>query len=266
MIKFKFSPYSTSKQQVHSQCPQKFKFIYIDGIKRFKTSLPLIKGSYIHKVIEHNFDYKVDFELDEIFTKEERLKADKLIKRFEKGLGSKYKDIMAESDLSPIHEERFAWKLSKDSKKLVELCAYWEYSAWLRGALDFQYVVKELENSDDLTAYNIDWKSGKSKVNDRFSKDFGKEQARNYSVYLFLKYPNVKKVISRFVFVEHNNEMERIYYREDLTKLLIEILKETKVIEKDEKYLPNVTKLCDWCDYKDLCSEFSEENKQVIES
>jgi len=89
-------------------------------------------------------------------------------------------------------------------------------------------------------------KSGKDKSED---ETFGIDQSMAYSIYLFLKYPSINTIISKFVFVEHLNEKEIIYTRDKFTEYIKHFYTKTKELEADKFYEPKTGPLCDYCDY-----------------
>lgn len=234
----KFNPYSVSKLGTYNQCPLKFKLNYIEKIRvPFTYNVALYKGSYIHEILEHNYDYDTPFKTNEIFTEQEKEKSKSIVKTFENSdLGIKYKKIALSDEFKSVHEEKFGYKIVNSK---LEICDYWDKECWIRGAIDFQYI-------DGDKVYNIDWKSGKSHATE---KDFGITQSTAYSIFLFLKYPEIDTVVSNFVFVEHSNEKEIIYTRDKFNEYVKYFYDMTKTVEIDEIYKEDVGALCDWCDF-----------------
>ena len=187
----KHSPYSISKLSTYSQCPKKFYLNYIVKQKvPVSKNIALYKGSAIHKILEHKFDYTIDIETNEVFTEEEKTKAINIVKDFEKTeLGQKYKKIMEVA----TSEEDFAFKII-DGK--LELSNFWDKDSWCRGSADMflkrgkQYVI-------------FDYKSGKDKSNE---DSFGIEQGMMYSIVGFIKHPDINNIKAIFCFVEHETE------------------------------------------------------------
>ena len=230
-----FNPYSISKLGTYSHCPKQFEFKYVNKVKvPFTYNVALYKGSYIHKIIEEDYNYDTDFKINETFTAEKKAEARKIVETFEAStLGILYKSKTENA----LHEEKFGIKVQDGS---IVICSYYDKTAWMRGAIDFQY-------TEDGVAYNIDWKSGKNKSND---KDFGIDQSMAYSIYLFLKYPNINVIKSKFVFVEHLDEKEIVYVREKFAEYIKHFYNKTKILEADKFYEPKTGPLCEWCDYE----------------
>ena len=130
----KFSPYSISKFGTYSHCPKQFQFKYINKIKvPFTYNVALYKGSYIHSIIENDYNYNTEFKITETFTAEKKAEARLIVEKFEASdLGVLYKDKKENA----LHEEKFGIKV-EDGK--IVICSYYAKDAWMRGAIDFQF-------------------------------------------------------------------------------------------------------------------------------
>lgn len=257
----KFAPYSISKLGCYGQCPLHFKLKYIDKIKvPFTMNIALYKGNYIHSLIENNYDYSTEFKTNKIFTEEEKEKAKIIVKNFEESkLGIFYKIKSLDKSMNSINEEKFGFKIKDqgvNQKINLELCSYDDKQCWIRGAIDFQYIENNI-------AYNIDWKSGKDRSEER---DYGASQSMAYSIYLLLKYPKIKKVISKFVFVEHLKEKEIVYTRDKLRYYIKYFCKKTNRVENDLIYKEKVSALCNYCDFNNHghCTKYQENEEKSI--
>ena len=234
----KFSPYSVSKLSSYNQCPKQFEFKCINKVKvPFTMNLALYKGSFIHQVIEEDYNYNTKFKTNEIFTEEYKEKAKLIVKTFEESeIGRKYKEIAELKVHNSIYEEKFGIKIVNGT---LEICSYYDKEAWIRGAIDFQYL-------KDLKSYNIDWKSGKDKSED---ETFGIDQSMAYTIYLMLKYPYIDIFISKFVFVEHSTEKEIVYSRDKFKEYVKYFYNKTKKVETDKFYEAKIGPLCSYCDF-----------------
>lgn len=234
-----YSPYSISKLGTYNQCPKKFKFHYIDKVKiPFGMSVALYKGSHIHLILENNFNYNIEFKTNDIYTTEEFNKTIEIVKKFENSdLGKKYKKIIPQANL----EEDFAFNTK------LELVDFKSKDAWIRGSADLYLKIKE-------KAYIWDYKSGKDKSED---ETFGIDQSMAYSIYMFIKYPDVNIVKAIFCFVEHQKEKAIIYKRENIRDYLKHFYNLTKNVENDKSHKANISPLCDYCDFEkfDYCKE-----------
>jgi len=227
-----FAPYSISKIGTYFQCPKKFKLNYIDKIKvPFETNVALVKGSHIHEILEHNFNYETPFSLQKIYTQEDYDKTLEIVKNFETGpLGGLAKNLITNG----VNEENFAFDIEGN------LVGYWDKRAFFRGSADGYLINK-------LLGVIWDWKSGKDKSND---ETFGIDQSKMYAIYLFLKYPEITSVKATFIFVEHNTKKTIEFQKSELENYMNYFKNKTSIVENDTTHRKNVTALCDWCGFK----------------
>jgi len=60
-----------------------------------------------------------------------------------------------------------------------------------------------------------------------------------------------------------NLQLKKVEYDENKVK---DFFNEIKVLEQDETYEKNETKLCDWCDYKEYCQSNEKINYMIKEN
>ena len=59
-----------------------------------------------------------------------------------------------------------------------------------------------------------------------------------------------------------NLQLKKVEYDEDKVKQFFD---EIKILEKDNTFNKNETRLCDWCDYKEYCQSNEEINYMIKE-
>jgi CRISPR/Cas system-associated exonuclease Cas4 (RecB family) len=222
----KFNPYSFSKLESWVGCPHRFKLNYIEKIKLpFEQNVALLRGSYFHHYIETNSE---DFELTEIFTESIKIECNRILNVFlNSDVAKKHLERKGQ------HEEKFAFNHK------LEIVDYNDKTAWLRGAVDYHYIIDNV-----LTL--VDWKSGKYKE-PQFQSD---KQAKLYALFYFLKYPEINEIKASFVYIEHLKENTFTYQRSQLTSIIKEFFNNTKFIELDEEFRKKPSVLCDYCGFK----------------
>jgi hypothetical protein len=220
----KYAPYSFSKLSTHKQCNRKFRYTYIDKLKKdVLKSSALIKGDTIHSILEC-YPEKSNHKLAQQF--------EPIVHNFVKSsLGKKY------LEQASIKEMKFA--LTKD----LQPTEYSKKDAMFRGFIDCICVI-------DKTLNLIDWKTGKYK--DIKYQDF--DQLAFYSIYFFQRYPDISKIKISFVYVEHDDlENDIILERQYLGQYIDQLLTLISNVEEDVQYKKNINKLCHWCDFKTYC-------------
>jgi len=238
-----YNPYSVSKMSLYEHCSYKFKLSYIDKIKtKIKSEFALYKGIYSHKVIENDFNYNIDFKLNEVFTNKDRIKVNKIIKDFENSKIGNYIKNELKNNKTISKEEKFSFN------NKLEICKYFDKTSWIRGAIDLYYLKENI-------IYCIDYKTGKDKSRD---SEFGIKQSKIYAIYLFIKFPEIEIIKSSFLFIEHENKKKTIIYnKKDFKKYIKDIFKITKEIESDKIFKETIGPLCDYCDFfkENICKK-----------
>lgn len=226
----KYSPYSFSKIDSYSSCPRKFKYSYIEKIKVDKEQAHLLKGKYIHNILERYRNPDIDSiepeSLDIPLESKEAYK--ELTASF---IGSQTGQEYVNGDC--IGREI---KLSFNSK--LEMCDYWDEQCLFRGSID------RLNKIDDETLLAIDWKTGKYDP-----KRLTKNQLKYYALWCFMQYPEIKHVKCHYVYIETCDVKEYVYSKESMKEIMKELLLRIKNIEKARMFVKNRTALCNYCDF-----------------
>ena len=67
-------------------------------------------------------------------------------------------------------------------------------------------------------------------------------------------YPDVQKVVGSFMLLKHDlKEVEYNFTDFDLDKCMDEVMKNLDSISVEKNWNKNPTRLCSFCDYKDIC-------------
>lgn len=221
----KFAPYSYSRLSTHEQCARKFKYSYIDKIPvGYVDRTALLKGGAVHSILE-NYPDKSTHKLAPKY----QYIADKFIST-----------ELAEKYLSVDSNREVHFGLNKD----LEPTEYRDKNAIFRGKIDHVCII-------DGVLYLIDWKTGKLK--DIRWQDF--RQLLFYAIYFFKKYSKINKIKISYVYVEHESENDILLERQYLDKYTKELTDMIDAAENDEEFRKSESKLCEWCDFKDHCSE-----------
>jgi CRISPR/Cas system-associated exonuclease Cas4 (RecB family) len=218
----KFAPYTFSKINTYETCPRKFKFQYIDKVSGpFVYNEALIKGNAVHSILEalpdkHNGKYY-----------------------------DKYKHIVDEFLQTGIGKRYFEVRHSKEQRialnNVLEPCAYNDNNVIFRGIVDYVTIITNI-------IILVDWKTG-------FKKEFTSQsflQLLLYAIYFFQKY-KINDILLSYVYIEHNHENTLLLNRSELNNYKNTLLNIVSNIETDLTYDKNITPLCSWCDFMDIC-------------
>ena len=96
---------------------------------------------------------------------------------------------------------------------------------------------------EEDTCIIIDWKTGK------IYKNKGELQLKLYALWIFLKYPNINTVKSCYYYVEHEEQTEYVYKREELQQIKDFFLEKIKYISEIETFEKTPHVNCKYCDF-----------------
>lgn len=75
-----------------------------------------------------------------------------------------------------------------------------------------------------------------------------------YGLALKRNYPEVENFKAAYILLKHNGKLKDYTFNtEDLSKVEKEIIHYGKTIREENEWLPMPSRLCDWCDFKDIC-------------
>ena len=230
----KFAPYSYSKIGTFKNCPYRFKLQYIDKIKtKFNVTPALEKGKFLHFGIEHYLKGSLKEKINEfefkLHSEEERKKIFKLLKKILKS-----KNIQFYKSFDNLLIEYGFGIIFKDND--IEITEY-KNNVDIRGYIDLMFY-------DDFTetVYIIDHKSGK------YRKDQDKLQVSIYYLVGYKLFPEAKKFILNFDFIEEDKSISIELKRDDFQKILNFVKKSIDEIENAKEF-PKKTTYCQWCPY-----------------
>lgn len=269
ILESKYSPLSLSKLGTYD-CPEKFKYKYIDKIKKpFDGSIHFEKGKYLHSMIENTLSTKFGSLVNNIYSPNPIHCNNEDINNWQQVM-SKFMesrlllDIIEElSAANKIGIEEYIALLNKniepssysDYDGLFNLCIDdWESNRLkylkLGGYTDLFYITK-----DKLVL--IDWKSGKSKV-------FNFTQLSLYIYLLNHRYDlSNLKIQIRYVYIDRIEEDSKTYenvemFIEDNLEILEGIKNRIKKMQEDTEFLPKMPdRNCYWCDFKEECTVYN---------
>ncbi|WGA02380.1 putative RecB family exonuclease [Campylobacter phage vB_Cj_QDYZ] len=231
--------YSYSRLECFRQCKLKFKYSYIDKISIPKDQTALIKGSYIHWLIEQSFKEE-PIEVSKsyhnpLINADQYKEYNEIFKKFKET--EKYKNI---KDLPALGNE-VNWAL--DSK--LNPTNYYGNDYVIRGTIDYIAI-------KNRCAIIIDWKTGKTK-DKKYIPDAN--QLALYAIWAE-KVLNVDKIICQFVYVETNDFHTYTYTSDDLIPIKKQFAQDIMSIENEKAFIANPSILCNWCEFKSMCDSF----------
>src|SRR5680860_18799 len=244
--------YSHSRLESFKSCPLKYKFNYIDKIKREEEGIEAFLGSRFHKVMEKIYK-------DLRFRK---YSLGELLVFYEDDWDKNYHDKIVIAD-----NERKAKDYKEIGKKFIE-DYYKRYDPFNQGkVLGIERPV--IINLDDNGEYRLrgfidridqakdgiyeihDYKTSKSLPEQ--SKMDEDRQLALYQIGIQNSWNGVDEVELVWHYVAFDKEIRSKRTKEELAELKKDTIDWIKKIEATREFLPNKSALCGWCYYQDIC-------------
>ena len=270
--------YSISRIGTFEKCPMKYKFSYIDKIKPdIPTTVEAFMGSRVHDALQKLYREK---------GKDTVMSLDWLLRYYHWIWDKKWEDtilIVKEGKTQDDYrrEGERQLKLYYEGHKPFDEGEILGLETWERLPLDQgdegdmgdQPQADQDAEKNQKARYSIhirndrlmdagdgiyevhDYKCGARKdTQEQLEKD---RQLAMYSLWVRERYADCRDVRLVWHFTAHGVEMVSWRSGEQLAELKAEILAQIKEIEAAEECPANVTRLCDWCEYKSICPEWA---------
>jgi len=204
-------PWGWSKLETYEQCPQRFKFRYINKLKE-PDSPALKRGSIIHKAVENYLNGWNN----------------ELPKDIHKVWLPRLKDLKAKSPMTEA-----AWGVDKKWKPLPD---WFHPDTWLRAKSDVYYL-------EEAELNLIDMKTGKF-------REPSSEQIELYAGTGFSFFPQVTAVNVSFWFLDQNVPPTKTVYTPSELKAVQKMFgKRSEKLYKEKAFEPKPSGLCRYCSF-----------------
>lgn len=254
---FYMETYSHSKLNTFEKCPLKYKYRYIDRIISLRETIEVVLGKAVHETLE--WLYKE-------IKKNKIPKIDEVMIGYSKNWGRNYHpEILIVRD-GLTAEDYF-------NKGIQFLLSYYtEHHPFDDNTLELEKEIKVIidENGEyqikgfiDRLSYNLktgeyeihDYKTSNSLPNkDRIDDD---KQLALYSIAIKEEFGKEKNICLIWHYLNFNKKICIRKTTEQLEKLKKETLELIKKIESTAEFYPRKSALCEWCEYKTMCSEWN---------
>lgn len=256
------SDYSNTKIDTFKQCRCKYKLQYIDGVKIDRTkSIETFMGSRVHETLEKLYR-------DKTFCKNDTL--DELMEYYDRIWDENYDDsvTVAKKEYTADNYREMGRKCIIDyyrshepfeEMKIIGLET--DDVLILPNGKKYSIRIDKLgcRGSD---YYVCDYKTNqKMKTKDEADTD---RQLAMYAVWVRKKFPDAAKVHLVWHMLRFDKDVTSERTDEELSKLTDQIVGDIEEIESCTDWSPNVTVLCDYCEFKKHCPEFRHET--IIEN
>lgn len=252
--------FSHSKLGTYETCHKQYKYAYIDRIKvEVEDTVETFLGSRVHDSLEKLYR-------DKQFEKLMSLK--ELLEFFKELWQKKWKDniIIVRKDYTQENYRKMGERYLTDyynrhkpfdRGKVISL----ETKDFLplneEGSYTFHIRIDRLMDMGEGLYEVHDYKTGLS-LPEQEKLDVDRQLAM-YSLWVREKFKDFKKVRLVWHYVAFDKEMDSYRTAKQLEELRKEVLTKIKEIEKTEEFPPNVSSLCNWCLYRDICPMWKHE-------
>lgn len=251
---------SVSKTKTYEQCHKKFHFSYILKLPKVDRDYHIF-GKFIHKILE-------DFHIFFINNKDSTEKPNIVMKNcYVSTLAlDEFKEVTDEmkENAKPILNSYLKQEneLKRQGKYPNVLKAEKVFSEDIDGKILLNGMIDKIQIDHDGVLHVIDYKTTKNPK--YLKKDMF--QLLTYAYIMLLEDPTLEKVRGSYLLLKHNCELiTEEFTRDEILKIKDKYLKFYDDITNETEYAPKLHKLCDWCDYKDLCDPYIAKNKKNLD-
>jgi len=212
---------SYSRLSDYEQCPRKFKSKYIDKTYPDESDNPAFaKGTLIHKQLENYI----------------------LAKKANTALPST--GVHAGNALKMI-DRLFDQCILITAEKQLAVDLKWNQCDWFAkpDMVKYRAIIDMIAFYDTNTVLIADFKSGKF----RDYSETDTSQLNLTAAMIFSLYPEVTKISSVYLYVEHKQTVRVDFTRDMLDKLKAPFDKMYLVVQNDEDFKHTKNKYCNWC-------------------
>lgn len=248
---------SVSKIKTFQQCKAKYRFEYVDRIKKTKVWDHLDFGNCLHSALE-NFHKK-------IIEGDNRAENELMTISFKESLQQFSAKLSAEQKNEAFKMLSLYLKIYNDLKlnsKLPKVLSV-ESSFYIDiDGIIFNGKIDKIQIDHDGLINICDYKTTKNKS--FLKKD--KFQLMSYAYVKFLEDPQVQKLRTSYVLLKHNfeNILEE-YCREDVSSFESSIIEIRDSLDKEKLWRPETSRLCEYCDFLDICEEGKRATGKFVE-
>jgi putative RecB family exonuclease len=250
--------YSHSRLSCYEQCPQKFKLQYIDKVETEREdTVEAFLGSQVHETLEklyRDLTYQKMNSLEDLlsFFRDEWKKnwSDDIVIVKQEYTQENYLK-MGETYLADYYKRYHPFVQGKtialEERILIALDDAGKYK--LQGYIDRLTEVKD--GWYEIHDY---------KTNSRLPLAEYIQSDRQLALYMIgvkKQYPDVKQVRLIWHFLKFNKEIDSSRTDDELEKLKADTIQLITRIEQDERFEARSSLLCEWCEFKPMCRQWS---------
>jgi putative RecB family exonuclease len=250
--------YSHSRLSTFEQCPHKFKLRYIDKVETdVEESVEAFMGVRVHETLEKLYSdlrYQKKNSLEDLlgFLNDEWEKNwnDSII-IVKKEYGPESYQKMARKFVTDYYNRYDPFDQTKtiaiEERILINLDDSGDYK--LQGYID--RLAEEKDGYYEIHDYKT---NSRLPLPEYIDND---RQLALYSIGVKNRYPDAKDVRLIWHFLAFDKEIDSTRTDEELVELKQNTVRLIDTIESEEEFPTNPSRLCDWCEFKEICRQWS---------
>lgn len=232
---------SPSRVNTFKSCRRKYFYTYISKLPRLDWP-HLDTGTLVHGALEHfHEDFREDgkdINFRKLMKKSFKKQWDKTKKKLSKEIFKDAKGMLG-SYVKRIEKHGIGSKIISLEPK---------FEIGLDDEVSILGFIDRVDLDKDGIYHIKDYKTTKSK---KYMKPF---QLLCYGIPLLEWYPEIERFRGSYIMMRHSGEyISYDFNREDVEKCKKELLTYADQITEEGRWLPNPSRLCEWCDFKNPC-------------
>jgi len=248
--------FSYSQLNTFKTCPQKYKIIYIDGVRKSHESIEAFVGKRVHEVLE--WLYKNEN------IKEHYITFDRLCQIYDTQWAAAWHQHIYIADASKqsdfyylIGQQCLSNYYSRYGPKFDQQVVETEVALnFLIGNYHFKGIIDRLDHLESGEWVVHDYKTTKHPKSEAQAKN--DIQLALYQIAIEQNYSQVNEICLTWHFLRVGSEIKVIHTRDQLEKLKNKIIHMTdgiiQVLDNENNFLPKETMLCNWCYLWEECT------------
>ena len=248
--------FSFSRVTTFEQCPRRYRYRYVDGVREAFQSIEAFMGQQVHSAVEWLFRERDEGRVRRIedavqyysacfdSARTEIRGALRIVRQ-----GSSLEDYRRSGAemLAGFHRARFA----SDSLQTIGLERH--FLLEMASGRQFQGYIDRLARDREGTIHIIDYKTG-SRPPIRFGGKDG-DQLEAYAIAMFAE-TRVDEIVLVLEYLRNGSTLSRRIRREDVSEIERRLTARIAVAAGASVFPPSPGTLCDWCGFNDLCEAF----------
>ena len=254
-------PYSFSRITTFEQCPRRYRYRYLDGVREGFDSVEAFMGRQVHSTIEWLYEERLARRVPRAEEAVARYCAD-----WDREIVAAPRPVRVIKDGTPLegyrragadmiarfHRSRYA------SDKLTTLANERHFRVTLGDRFEFQGYIDRLARDGDGTVYIIDYKTGRRSARGFTGREA--EQVEAYAVAMFAE-EDLQEIELVLEYVRTGDRVRRRVAREERGELERRLVARIDSVVGSTVFPPNPGVLCRWCGFNDVCDAVSAQRR-----